>query len=138
MSETPKLPSPAPAKEYLPSEVSTARVIMFVQVGFGLLALAFVLPTLLSAGVGLELLMLLPALLGLLLLLFAALRFRSRKRWARYVALAAEGFSVLTWIYELIELDGGQNGIGNLFSLGFPLIVVILLSRTPAARWFDR
>ncbi|MFI6480374.1 hypothetical protein ACIBH1_20730 [Nonomuraea sp. NPDC050663] len=128
--------------EQLPQYVSTARLIMWIQAGLGLMGFAFLIPVFASdipmtEEARLALLLLIPGAVGVILLGVLSFMIRSRRSWVRLTIFAVEGFSILSSVY-VMATEGTGGGLSALTGLALPLIVVYLLARQVSANWFDR
>jgi hypothetical protein len=125
----------------MPRSVKTARVVLWIQTGFGLFGAAFFLvfagPIARDTGaesagilaIGLAAL-LIAVVLGLL-----ALRSSSRQSWVRITAIVIEGVLIAGGVLALVQGAGASTQ-----AIGFALaaVVIVHMLKPETAAWFDR
>ncbi|KAB8190529.1 hypothetical protein FH608_033895 [Nonomuraea phyllanthi] len=123
--------------ERMPTAALAARVVVTLQVGMGLLfAATFLAGAVAVSGDPALLVEFIPGLLLVALLGWLIFRWRSRRKWVRWSAIAIEvvavGMGVIT------AAVGGALDWGTLIRQVLPLAIIVLLLTPSAARWFDR
>lgn len=125
--------------EQMPTIVRAVRFIMIVQLAFGLIGTAIMMPVIVAAfsDPGLLVLLLQPvvvvALMGWLIF-----RWSSRRKWVRWCAIAFEAVAVGSHLIPAtVDREFGWMTLVHPATL-LPLAIVIVLLTPSAARWFDR
>ncbi|MEU6723184.1 hypothetical protein ABZ917_05680 [Nonomuraea wenchangensis] len=125
--------------EQMPTVVRALRLIMIVQLAFGLFSVAIMIPVIVAAFSDPILFVpSLPPVVVVVLMGWLVARWSSRRKWVRWCALAFEVFAVGSHL--IVAAVDGEFGWATLVHLAtlLPLAIVVGLLTSAAARWFDR